>query len=46
MLFDDVNNLGSSITLNELTGPNSEGAYKDYADWGGAALFHVKSVMR
>lgn len=44
-LYDEPNNMGTSQTLNESGGPESDGCYKDHADWGGAADFHVKAIQ-
>lgn len=43
-LYDDVNSAGTSIALGEQGGPDADGSFKDHADWGGAAAFHVKSI--
>lgn len=45
-LYDDINQAGNLISLTDNGAPNADGAYKDHADWGGAAAFHVKSVTR
>lgn len=44
-LYDDINQAGNLISLTDNGAPNSDGAYKDHADWGGAAAFHVKSAI-
>ena len=43
-LYDDVNSAGTSISLAEQGGPDADGGFKDHADWGGVAAFHVKSI--
>ncbi len=43
-LYDEVNQAGNTISLSATSGPNGDGAFKDPADWGGAAAFHVKSI--
>ena len=43
-LWDEVNFQGNPITLTETGGPDTDGTYKDHADWAGAAPFHVKSI--
>ena len=44
-LYDEVGFAGNQITLNQLTGPELDGCFKDYADWQGTAPFHVKSIQ-
>ena len=44
-LFDDVGFQGALINLYAFTGPELDGCFKDYADWAGAAPFHVKSIQ-
>lgn len=44
-LYDDVMNGGISINLTEAGGPDADGGYKDYADWSGTDVFHVKSIQ-
>jgi hypothetical protein len=44
-LFPDVNSQGTSITLGTNGGPDTDGTYKDPADWGGTGVFHVKSIQ-
>lgn len=44
-LFPDVNFQGTPIQLGTNGGPDADGTYKDPADWGGAGVFHVKSIQ-
>lgn len=43
-LFDQPGYQGTSIELNESGGPDSDGCYRDYADWAGTAIFRVQSI--
>lgn len=43
-LYDQVGHAGTSIQLDDQGGPDSDGAYKDSADWQGATPFHVRSI--
>ena len=43
-LYDDVGFAGNTISMDAQGGPDSDGGFKDHADWGGAAPFHVKSI--
>lgn len=44
-LYPDPGYQGTPISLAREGGPDSDGGYKDYADWTGAANFHVKSIQ-
>lgn len=44
-LYDDVASGGTAISLTEQGGPDADGSFEDHADWGGAAPFHVKSIL-
>lgn len=43
-LYDAVNEQGNTISLMMSGGPDADGTYKDAGDWGGAGVFHVKSI--
>ncbi len=43
-LYDDVARAGTTMNLTDTGGPDADGGYKDFADWGGATAFHVKSI--
>jgi hypothetical protein len=45
-LYDAVGFGGNAVTISRTSGPESDGVYRDYADWSGAAAFHVKSIQR
>jgi hypothetical protein len=45
-LFDEVGHGGNMIALSRASGPESDGVYRDPADWGGTTAFHVKSIRR
>jgi len=44
-LYPEVGYEGLPISLNPQGGPDTDGCYKDYADWSGTGQFHVKSIM-
>ena len=44
-LYSEPGYTGDSISLQLGGGPDSDGCYRDYADWGGSANFHVKSIQ-
>ena len=44
-LYDDIAFGGATITLSDAGGPEVDGAYQDYADWGGAGPFLVMSIQ-
>lgn len=44
-LYDEIGCTGNSITLSPQGGPDGDGMYRDHADWGGSAPFHVKSIQ-
>jgi hypothetical protein len=44
-LYPDPNYQGTSISLTAQGGPDTDGAFKDYADWGGAGKFTVRSIQ-
>lgn len=44
-LYPDPNFQGTPISLGSSGGPDGDGTYKDPADWGGTAVFHVKSIQ-
>ena len=44
-LYDQPGFQGTSITLTEAGGPDADGCYRDYADWAGTAIFHVRSIQ-
>lgn len=44
-LYPDPNFQGTAISLAPQGGPDSDGAYKDFADWGGAEKFSVRSIQ-
>ena len=43
-LYDAANHQGNWISLTKHGGNDSNGTFKDHADWGGNAPFHVKSI--
>ncbi|MEZ5307190.1 MAG: beta/gamma crystallin-related protein [Pyrinomonadaceae bacterium] len=44
-LFHEPGFAGTSIGLSSSGGPDSDGTYKDSADWDGTGEFHVKSIQ-
>ncbi|MBM3522166.1 MAG: beta/gamma crystallin family protein [Alphaproteobacteria bacterium] len=45
-LYSEVGFTGESIVLSSSSGPESDGVFRDHADWGGSSHFHVKSIQR
>lgn len=44
-LYPEVNFQGTPINLGTNGGPDTDGTYKDPADWNGIGVFHVKSIQ-
>ncbi len=44
-LFPEPGYQGTPISLSSDGGPDTDGSYKDYADWNGTQNFHVKSIQ-
>ena len=43
-LYDQVSKGGKVIQLDEMSGPDNDGTYRDSADWSPAGPFHVRSI--
>ena len=46
MLLDTPGLTGTAITLGDSGGPDADGCFKDAADFGLLAAFHVRSLQR
>jgi hypothetical protein len=44
-LYDAPGFTGNSIVLADTSGPDGDGVYRDYGDWQGGGVFHVRSIQ-